>query len=127
MRADGPFHLRFILQPTVAAFIGIRDGLRFAREGRPFLLWGGPRDPAERRAQLLASWQAIAKVLVLAVLLDTAFQIIALQWFYPLETVAVVVAVAIVPYLLLRGLFNALMCPWLGPKLPDSNDAPTKP
>ncbi len=127
MREDGPFHLRFILQPTVAAFIGIRDGLRFAREGRSFLLWGGPRDPAERRAQLLASWQAIAKVLVLAVLLDTAFQIIALQWFYPLETVAVVVAVAIVPYLLLRGLFNALTRPWLGPKLPDSNDAPTKP
>ena len=64
---------------------------------------------------------------MLAVLLDTAFQIIALQWFYPLETVAVVVAVAIVPYLLLRGLFNALTRPWLGPKLPDSNDAPTKP
>jgi hypothetical protein len=34
-RADGPFTLRLILQPAVAAIFAMRAGLRDAREGRP--------------------------------------------------------------------------------------------
>jgi hypothetical protein len=63
---------------------------------------------------MLASWHAIMKVVVLAVVLDTVFQIIVLHWFYPLETLIVVLAVAVVPYLLVRGLFNALARIWRG-------------
>ena len=54
-RIGGPMNLRFILQPTMAVLLGIRDGLRYAREGRSFLLWGGPENPAvhcRRRARV---------------------------------------------------------------------------
>ena len=122
-RGDGPLHLRLILQPTIAALLGIRDGLRYAREGRSFLLWGGPIDPAERRAQHLASWRSIAKVLVLAIVLDTVYQIMVLNWFYPLETLIVAIGVAVIPYMVVRGLVNALARKWGGRKPLDPNDA----
>ena len=118
-RGGGPLHFRFILQPVMAIFFGIRDGLRYAREGRSFLLWGGPEDPLERRAQLSATWWCIGKVFVLAIVLDVIYQLIVLDWFYPLETLIVAIAVALVPYFLVRGLVNYLTRTWRGPKPPD--------
>jgi hypothetical protein len=38
-RASGPMNLRLLLQPAVAAFFGIRAGLRDAREGRKPYGW----------------------------------------------------------------------------------------
>ena len=107
-RIGGPMTLRFILQPTMATLFGIRDGLRFAREGRSFLLWGGPQHPVERRAQLRATWRSIGKVFLLAILLDVIYQLVVLHWFYPLETLIVAIVVAVVPYLAVRGLVNWL-------------------
>jgi len=107
-RIGGPMNLRFILQPTMAVLLGIRDGLRYAREGRSFLLWGGPENPAERRAQLLATWRSIGKVFVLAIVLDIICRWIAVNWFFPLETLIVAIGVAVVPYLAVRGSVNWL-------------------
>jgi hypothetical protein len=107
-RIGGPMNLRFILQPTMAVLLGIRDGLRYAREGRSFLLWGGPENPAERRAQLLATWRSIGKVFVLAIVLDMICRWIAVNWFFPLETLIVAIGVAVVPYLAVRGSVNWL-------------------
>jgi hypothetical protein len=44
-RVDRPMALRFLLQPAMAIFFGIRDGLRFAREGRSFLLGADRKTP----------------------------------------------------------------------------------
>ena len=38
-RLDGPLHFRFFLQPAMATFFAIRDGLHDAREGRPAYFW----------------------------------------------------------------------------------------
>ena len=118
-RGSGPFHFRFILQPTVAVLLGIRDGLKYGRERRSFLLWAGPEDPLERRAQFAATWRSIGKVFVLAVILDTLYQIIVLSWFYPLQTIIVAFSVALIPYLAVRGLVNAVARGWRGRKPPD--------
>lgn len=118
-RIGGPMHLRFYMQPTMAIFFGIRDGLRFAREGRSFLLWGGPTDPVERHAQLVATWRSIGKVFVLAILLDVIYQIVVLHWFYLLETLIVALAVAVGPYLLVRFAANYLARIRRGPRPPD--------
>lgn len=113
-RIGGPLTLRFILQPTMATLFAIRDGLRFAREGRSFLLWGGPEDPVERQAQLVATWRSIGKVFVLAIVLDGSYQWLVLNWLYPLEALIVAIAVAVMPYLAVRGLVNWLARPKRG-------------
>ena len=37
--AYGPMQLRFLLQPTMAILLGIRDGRKDAREGLPPFIW----------------------------------------------------------------------------------------
>jgi hypothetical protein len=86
----------------------LRDGLRFAREGRSFLLWGGPKDPAERWAQFWLGWRSIGKVFVLAIVLDVIYQLWVLHWVYVPQLLFVAVVVAVLPYLLVRGAVNFL-------------------
>jgi len=39
-RLSGPGKLRFIIQPTVAILLGVRDGTKDASAGMPPFLWG---------------------------------------------------------------------------------------
>jgi hypothetical protein len=43
-RISGPMWVRLLIQPTVAAILGVRAGLRDARQGRPPYLWAVVRD-----------------------------------------------------------------------------------
>jgi hypothetical protein len=119
-RVDGPLRFRFVLQPAMAIFFGIRDGLRFAREGRSFLLWGGPKDPAERTDQLWSTIRAIWKVFVLAIVLDLIYQLWVLHWVYVPQLLFVAVVLALAPYLLVRGVVNILARTRRGRKPPDN-------
>jgi formate-dependent nitrite reductase membrane component NrfD len=53
-------------------------------------------------------WKSIGKVFVLALVLDVAYQMIANRFVYVGEAVVVACVLAIVPYLLLRGLVNRI-------------------
>ena len=44
----GPLAFRLILQPLMATFFAIRDGLKDARAGRPLYTWSILTDPAHR-------------------------------------------------------------------------------
>ena len=105
-RLDGPLHLRFFLQPSVAIILAIRDGLRDAREGRPAYFWSLFTESGRRRDLLRDGWKAISKVFIVAVALDMVYQLIVLRWFYPFETLLVAVLLALIPYLLVRGPVN---------------------
>lgn len=107
-RLDGPLHFRFFLQPAMAIFLAIRDGVRDAREGNPPFFWSLFTDPGGRRELIRDGWKSISKVFIIAILLDVVYQIIALRWFYPFETLLVAVLLALVPYILLRGPVNRL-------------------
>lgn len=115
--------LRFILQPALATIFGILDGLRFAREGRSFMLWGGPEEPEQRRAQMAATWRSIGKVFIIAIVLDVLYQLFVLHWLYVLEALIVAVFVALIPYFIVRWLVKTVAGCWLGseagPKKPD--------
>ena len=50
----------------------------------------------------------ILKVIIVAIAIDLIYQIIVLRWFYPLEALTVAIAVAILPYGIIRGLVNRL-------------------
>ena len=107
-RVSGPLHFRLILQPLMATIFAVRGGLKDAREGKPPYFSALFSDPLQRQELLKEGWKAVGKVFVIAIIIDAAFQIIVLRWFYPLEAMIVAVVLAFFPYLIFRGLVNRI-------------------
>ena len=105
-RHSGPFHARLILQPLVATFFAIRAGQRDAGKRRPVYFWAILRDPTNRRFLLRQGWTDVGKLFGVAAALDVVYQIIVLRTVYPVQTLIVATTLAVVPYLLVRGLTN---------------------
>lgn len=103
-RTSGPLHLRLILQPLMAVTLAVVAGLKDARAGRSPYFWALLTDPAHRRDMLKDGWKSIGKLFVLAWLLDIAYQFIVVRSLYPGGAIIVAIALAIVPYLVVRGL-----------------------
>jgi hypothetical protein len=95
---------RLVLQPAMATFFAIRSGLADARVGKPPYFWALIWDHGQREAMLKDGWKSVGRVFVLALLLDAVYQIIVLRFVYPGEAVIVAFVLAIVPYLVVRGL-----------------------
>lgn len=102
-RPSGPLALRFLLQPTMAAFLAVRGGLEDAKVGRAPYLWTIVRDPSQRRERLRDGWEHIAKVFALAAVLDVVYQLIEFKTVHPLETVVIAFTLACLPYAMIRG------------------------
>ena len=117
-RLTGPLTFRVILQPVMAMLYAVRDGLRDARAGRPAYFWSILTNPEGRISLLNEGWRAVLRVIVLGVIMDTIYQIIVLRTIRPLELVLVVLMLAFVPYVLLRGPINRIARRWLGPLTP---------
>ena len=107
-RIGGPMTFRLILQPTMAALLALRAGLKDAREGRPPYFWTLLTDPSQRVSLLREGWQSIARVFLLAVVMDLIYEWVMGRPFYPLETLIVAIVLAVLPYLLLRGPINRI-------------------
>ena len=105
-RVTGPMKFRLVLQPVMAAIFAIRSGLADARNGKPAYFWALFTDPAHRAEMLKDGWKSVGKVFVLALILDVVYQIIATRFVYPGEAIVTAFLLAIVPYLLLRGLIT---------------------
>jgi hypothetical protein len=101
---------RLVLQPGMAIFLAVREGLKDARQGKPPYLWGCISDPGERKAMLKEGWKSIGKVFILAFVLDVVYQLIEHRWrVYVVEAGLVAIILAIVPYLLIRGPINRIV------------------
>ena len=107
-RVGGTMTFRIILQPLMASLLAVRAGLKDAREDRPPYLWTILTDATQRAPLLREGWKAIARVFVLAIVMDVIYQWIVQRWIYPGETLIVAVVLAVIPYLLLRGPINRL-------------------
>jgi hypothetical protein len=108
-RISGPFAFRLILQPMVAAILAIRAGWKDAQTGRPAFGWAILTDPSHRRELLRAGWGDLARLFVMAVLVDLVYEITVFRWIYPIQSLIVAATVAVPPYLLIRGPFNRLV------------------
>lgn len=107
-REHGPLAFRLILQPLVAALLAVRAGLRDAQTGeRPFG-WTVATDPVRRKDLLLAGWSDVARLFVIAVIVDAIYQAIVFRAFYPGQALIVAAFVAFPSYFLLRGLTNRI-------------------
>jgi hypothetical protein len=105
-RASGPLHFRLFITPIVVTVLGIRAGLRDAREGRVAFSW--LRNSTERRWLLRSALKDIGRVFVIAVVLDTTYQVLVFRYFYILQMLVVAVGCAVVPYVLMRGIVTRL-------------------
>ena len=108
-RAHGPMRIRLLLQPTVAALFAIRAGRRDARKGLPLYFWAFLRPGAERRRMAAEGWKDVGRVLVLAIGIDLIYQATVLHGFRPGEAVFLGIVLAILPYLIFRGVVNRIL------------------
>lgn len=107
-RVSGPMKFRLLLQPAMAAFFAVRSGLLDARMGKPPYFWSLVTDPAHRADMLKDGWKSVGKVFLIALALDVIYQIIVLKFVYPGEAIFVAFVLAILPYLILRGLVTRI-------------------
>lgn len=103
-RVTGPMKFRLLLQPVMASIFAIRSGLADARSGKSPYFWALFSDPANRVEMLRDGWKSVGKIFALALILDVVYQIVATRFVYPGEAIITAVLLAIVPYVLLRGL-----------------------
>ena len=115
-RISGAMRFRIILQPAMAMIFATIDGLKDAKAGKASYLWSLFTDPYRRSEQFRDGWKSIGKVFILAVVLDVIFQIRELDSVFPGEVLVIALLLAIVPYLLLRGIVCRLSPkPRIGP------------
>jgi len=107
-RISGPMNFRFILQPVMASIFAIIAGLKDAKAGKPPYLWSLLTDRARRVDRIKDGWKSVGKVIIVALVLDIAYQTIVLRFVYPAEAIIVAFVVVIAPYLILRGLVTRL-------------------
>ena len=103
-RVSGPMKFRLLLQPVMAVIFAIISGLKDARAGKPPYFWALLTNPDHREEMLKDGWKSVGKVFVLALVLDVIYQFIVQRFVYPFEALLVAFTLAILPYLLLRGL-----------------------
>jgi hypothetical protein len=102
-RPTGPLNFRLVVMPIVVSVLAVRAHLRDVREGRPTALWAFIKDPVERGRLFRSGLKDFGRVFIVAVVLDTTYQLLVFRWVYPGEVLIVAVACAVVPYFLVRG------------------------
>ena len=107
-RSGGPFALRFIMQPVMATLLGIRAGRKDARQGKPPYFWSifKAGEVYDRRAILRDGWSDVWKAFSIAIALDVIYELVAFHWVYPIQALIIATVLALVPYLIFRGIAN---------------------
>lgn len=108
-RIDGPMNFRLVVQPLVALLYGIRDGRADAGSSAPAYFWALLTDAEHRRQMIEGGWRSIGKVLVIAIILDLVFQYLTFSSIRLAGAVVVGIVLALMPYLVLRGLVNRVL------------------
>lgn len=111
-RPGGPMSFRFILQPVMAAIAAFHDGARDARQEREPYLTRLISGSGERGDLLNETVISTGRIVLLGLVMDGIYQFTVLKTFYPGEMVVISLALAVVPYLLLRGPFSRLVRWW---------------
>lgn len=103
-RWGGPMSFRFLMQPAVAMLFAIRAGVRDARKHAPPLLWAALSNPGSRRERWQQIWADVGTVFVVALILDSIYQIVVHSGIFTLELLITAAALALLPYIIARSL-----------------------
>jgi hypothetical protein len=108
-RLTGPGRFRFILQPAVAIFLGIRAGISDARAGRAPYILGVLLDSQRRRALLKEAFEQLAVLIAVSILLDALSQFLILHEVFPGPALIVGPVLIALPYSLTRAVTNRIV------------------
>jgi len=90
-RFSGPLNFRLVVMPTVVTVLAVLADRRDAREGRRAVLGAFIKDPVERQRLFRSALKDIGRVFMVAILLDTTYQLLVFKWVYPGEVLVVAV------------------------------------
>ena len=107
-RVTGPMHFRVYMQPLMASFFAILAGLKDAGARKASYFTGRFTDPDHRREMITEGFKSVGRIFILAVLIDVAYQYLVQRWIYPGEALVTGLLLAIVPYIILRGLVDLI-------------------
>jgi len=107
-RADGPLHFRLLIMPIVVTTIATISGLKDAREGRPAFFWSLLTGAGQRKGILQGLLKDIGRVIIMALVVDTIYQLWQLGTLYPLQAITVALVCAVIPYVIVRGLASRI-------------------
>ena len=112
-RFGGPMSFRLLVQPAVAAVFAIRAGIRDARENKPTFLGCAISNPGSWRARMRQSWKDVGKVFIVALILDSIYQVVVHSGVFALELLITATFLALIPYMVFRDLV-ARVARWFG-------------
>jgi hypothetical protein len=107
-RLTGPGRFRFILQPSVAIFLGIRAGISDARTGRPPYILGVLFNSEGRRVLLKEAFEQLAVLIAMSILLDAISQFLILHEVFPGAALIVGPVLIALPYSSARAVTNRI-------------------
>ena len=99
---------RLTIQPAVAVLFAIRAGLHDAREGQPPFLWTVFSNPGRRHELLRQARNDVGNVFIVALVLDSIYQVMVHSGIYAFELLLTATILALVPYVIVRGLVTRL-------------------
>lgn len=108
-RPDGPFGFRFIVQPIVASLLAIRDGVRDGQTSRQTFLLALVTGSSDRAALMRDAFGTVGRLMVVAIVLDCSYQLIALHALYPGEVLIVALVFGFLPYAIARGVVSRIV------------------
>jgi hypothetical protein len=114
-RVSGPMHFRLYLQPGMALILAVIDGVKDAKAGKPPYFSALITDPTHDKERLKDGARSISRVFILALILDAIYQAIELHFFYVGEALIVAIILAILPYIVFRGIVRRLARKRFGP------------
>ena len=97
-RLSGPGRLRFIVQPAIAIFLGLRDGARDARGGSPPFLAALLSKRTHKRTLLLSALGSIRDLVAMAILVDVIYQCLIFSNIHPAAALLLGPMLIAVPY-----------------------------
>jgi hypothetical protein len=98
----------------MSVIAALRDGIADAKYRRSPYFLTLLNSPVERRGRLGEGLVSTARVILLGLCMDTVYQLIEFESFYPAEAVIIAIVLAFLPYLLLRGPIARVAGLWLG-------------
>jgi len=107
-RLSGPGRLRFILQPAVAIFLGVRDGRGDARAGLAPFLYSLVFRAGERRSLVSGAFASVRNLVAMAILVDMGSQFLIFRQVHTGAALVLGPVLIAAPYALSRAFSNRL-------------------
>ncbi|MGE0024213.1 MAG: hypothetical protein AB7S70_11355 [Hyphomicrobium sp.] len=111
-RADGPMTFRFFLQPAMAAIAAAHDAVKDVREGHKAFFWTALRHPTQEKGRLREGLISTTRIMLLGIGMDVIYQARVFDRFYPAEAVMIAILLAVIPYFVLRWIFEHVARVW---------------